>query len=133
MKDLVTLRVGLQHSVLDAVVNHLDVVPGAGRSHVRVTIRRRERLEDRLAEPERVVRSTDHQTIAVLESPDAPARPGIDELNSLLAQLGPATHRIVEVRVSSIDYDVALRHSRKQRSDRLIDRIPSGNHDPHNA
>ena len=49
VQDLVALGVGLEHPVLDAVVNHLDVVPRAGRADVGVAVGRRQRLEDRLA------------------------------------------------------------------------------------
>ena len=42
-KNLITFGVRLQQPVLDAVVHHLHVVAGAGRTDVRVAVLRRER------------------------------------------------------------------------------------------
>ena len=48
LQQLEALGVRLHQAVLDAVVDHLHEVAGAGRADVRVAVLRRERLEDRL-------------------------------------------------------------------------------------
>src|SRR3989441_2377594 len=70
MQDLVAFRIGLKHPVLDAVVHHLHIVTGTGRPDVRVALRRRQRLEDRLAVPEGRRGRADHQAVADREAPN---------------------------------------------------------------
>ena len=55
--DLEALGVGLHQAVLDPVVDHLHVVPGAGAADVEVAALRGERREDRLERLHRARRS----------------------------------------------------------------------------
>ena len=133
VQDLVSLGVRLEQAVLDAVVNHLHVVAGAGRTHVRVAILRRQRGEDRLAVLHRRVAAADHQAVAVLQSPDAAARAAVDELDLRLGELAAAADRVVEVGIAAVDDDVAGGQHGSQRGDRLVDRIAGRHHDPDDA
>src|SRR3954464_269879 len=71
------LGVRLHHPVLDAVVNHLYIVAGAGRTEVAPTWPvllggwRGEHVEDLRQPAHGLVRAADHHAIADLEAPDA--------------------------------------------------------------
>src|SRR4051812_31966927 len=93
VENLVAFRIRLKHSVLDAVVDHLHIMSAAWRTDVRVTVLWCEGAENRLAGFHGVIGSADHQAVAVLQAPDASARPGIDERDATRQQLGSATLR----------------------------------------
>ena len=91
VQNLIPLGVRLEHAVLDPVVHHLYVVPCSGGTNVGVAVWRRERPKNRLAMSERRRRGADHETITAFETPDAAARPDVDELDALgLKRLGAA-------------------------------------------
>src|SRR6202035_3908169 len=101
-QDVEALGVGLHQSILDAVMNHLDEVPGAGRASVNVAAldagiafpearRARdiaqpgsERREDRIEVFHSLLRAANHHAIAALDAPDAAGRAAIDVANTLL-------------------------------------------------
>ena len=104
-QDVEAFGVGLHQSVLDAVVHHLDEVPGAGRTGVnvaalgaRIAFRApgcardiaepgSERREDRIEVIDRLFRTADHHAIAALDAPDTAGRAAIDVANALRRQL----------------------------------------------
>ena len=133
MENLVALRISLQHTILDPVVNHLHIVTRAWRTHVGIAIGRRQRLEDWLAEFESLRRCADHQAISVGEAPDPTARSGIDEVNSLRLQIGGTPHRIAIIRVSAVDDHIAFGQTRQQRCNSLFNRFACRYHDPDDA
>src|SRR5688572_23678241 len=114
-------------------MDHLRVMPGARRADVRVAVRRGERLEDRLAGGERLFRGADHETVAVLQAPHTAARATVDEPDAMLAELLASPDRLVEVRVATVDDDVALREARSELGERVVDRLAGGDHDPDDA
>src|SRR5436190_8062810 len=106
VQNLVALGIGLEQSVLDPIVHHLDVVAGAAGAHVGVALGRREGPKDRLAVLERGGRGTDHEAVADRQAPDPAARPDVHELDPLvLERLGPA-QGVAEVRVAAVNDDV---------------------------
>ena len=97
VQNLIPLCIRLEHAVLDPVVHHLHIVPRPGRTDVGVAVRRRQRPKNRLAMLERRRRGTDHETVTVLEAPDAAARPDVDELDSLGVERRGAAQRVAEI------------------------------------
>ena len=101
------LGVRLHEPVLDRVVNHLHVVTGAGRAHVRVAVRRGKRLEDWFEAIEGLARPPHHQTEALLESPDAARRSGVEKENVSVPQSCCVLHRVRVTRVTAVYQYVA--------------------------
>src|SRR5438445_4780914 len=96
-------RVCLQHAVLDAVVHHLHEVSGADRTDVQESIRWRQRLEDGPVALDRIVLSACHQAVPDLQSPDAAARPRVDEGDTALAGALATSQRVPAVAVATAD------------------------------
>ena len=92
LEDGVALGEGLHHPVLDAVVDHLGEVPGAGRADVGQPLARarRQRLEGGPQHLDVLVEPADHEGVAVLEAPHAAAGAGVDPAD---ARLRPARRR----------------------------------------
>ena len=128
--DLEALGVGLHQPVLDAVVDHLHVVAGAGRAGVEVAVDRRERAEDRLERLDRLAVAADHQAEAVREPPDAAGHAGVDVVDAVLRELGVAPDVVVEVRVAAVDDRVAGLEVLEQLGDLGLGRVAGGDHDP---
>src|SRR5215213_3450228 len=104
LQDIEALRIGLHQSVLDAIVDHLDEVPGPVRSGMQVALPRpgvvplaagrrydlpcprRERAEDRIEPLHHLALAADHQAIAALQSPYAATGPDIEIVDAAWAQ-----------------------------------------------
>src|SRR3954452_12728044 len=65
------LGVGLHHPVLDAVVDHLHEVPGAGGAEVPPAVRRGQHVQDRSELRDRLVGTAGHHAVTDVEAPDA--------------------------------------------------------------
>ena len=150
-QDVEALGVGLHQSVLDAVMHHLDEVPGAGRSGVNVAALgagiallaarragdiaepRRERREDRIEVIHGLLWAADHHAIAALDTPDAAGRAAIDVANALLGQFLGAADVVLVEGIAAIDDDVV----RLQQAAEMLDRFfgdPAGwQHHPNGA
>src|SRR6476660_7425043 len=90
--QLESFRIGLHQTVLDAVMDHFYVMACAVRPDMRPSRWRRERFESGSQSFDRRLVSADHQAIADLQSPHAPARTGIDILNPLRLQGSGSAH-----------------------------------------
>src|SRR5512140_185794 len=88
LQELEAFGVGLEQAVLDAVVDHLDEVPGSARTEMGIAVRRGQGREDRLEALDIGLVPADHQAIAELEPPDPAARPAIDEPEAVILE-GP--------------------------------------------
>src|SRR3989304_6034244 len=133
LDQIEAFRICLQHPVLDAVVHHLDEVPGPRRTHVRVAILRRQRLESGLHLLAPLARTARHQAEPDLEAPDAAGRADIEELDAALAQLLRPAHGILVVAISAIDEDVARAGEAGELAQRPVRRLTGGDHPPHDA
>ena len=71
-----------------------------------------ERGEDRVESLHRPVRPADHQAVAAIQPPDTAAGANIDEVDTLLRQLGSLVDRVVVVGIAAVDDGVALVHER---------------------
>src|SRR5205823_179327 len=98
-ENVESLRVGLHEAVLDAVVDHLDEVAGAGGTAVEIALFCRalhlfaagrardvaaagsEDTKDRIQPFHRGLLTADHQAVSALETPDASARADIEIVN----------------------------------------------------
>jgi hypothetical protein len=124
----------VHQAVLDAVVHHLRVVTGAVSAGVDEpeVAGRLERVEDRLDLLDVGRFAADHQRVPVLATPDAAGHAAVDVADALGAQpLGPRLV-VVELRVPTVDDDVA---GRQQRTDLVDQALGRGHrhHDPHDA
>ena len=108
VEDLEALGVGLHQAVLDAVVDHLGVVPGARRAAVDVAALRRQRQEDRLERrrPPRGRRRPSCRSRSV--RPQTPPRDArVDEVDAALREQRVAPLGVLEVGVAAVDDGVA--------------------------
>src|ERR1035437_3560290 len=112
-------------SVLDAVVDHLDEVTRSGRSAVEipqfgsargllapgrarnVADPGRDRPEDRVQSLNGVRVAPDHHAVAALEAPDSAARPDVQVVDALRAQLLLPADVVDVAGVAAVDEDVA--------------------------
>ena len=124
-QDVEAFGVRLHQAVLDAVVDHLDEVAGAGRTAMQVATRggarlafasgrrrnarlaRCERRENRLEARDRFGRAAHHQAVAALGSPHAAARARVDVVDALRRQRARAADIVFEPGVAAIDDRVA--------------------------
>ena len=76
--------VGLHHAVLDAVVDHLDEVAGAGWADVApaLGLAGGERFEDGGEAFDGGLVAADHEGVALLEAPDSAGGAAVDELEA---------------------------------------------------
>ena len=131
--DLEALGVRLHQAVLDAVVDHLHVVPGARSADVEVAALRSERVEDRLQRLHGRVLAADHQGVAHLEAPDPAAGAGIHVADALLRERLLAPDVVVEVRVAAVDDRVAGLQVLQELLDLGLGGIAGRDHDPDRA
>src|SRR5262245_48888393 len=101
LQNVEALSVRRHQAVFDAVVHHLDEMPGAARSTMQIAFLRgaaglfassrarylpasgREAFEDRIESFDDVARAADHQAVASFEPPYAAARSDIDVMDAL--------------------------------------------------
>ena len=102
----------------------------ASRSTDNLARTRRQGFEDRIEMANGFFRPADHHAVAAFEAPHAAACSDIDIINFLLAQHASAAHIVFEVRVASIDDDVASLQSSGEVSDCFLRRFTGGDHDP---
>ena len=145
LEDVQALGVGGHEPVLDAVVDHLDEVPGAvgaavqvavlgvGRgSPVRPGVRGAAPTPGAIAAKigssrvDRVVLAADHQAVAALEAPDAAAGADVDVVDAALGQRGRARDVVAVVGVAAVDDDVARLEQRGQAVDGRLGDPPAG-------
>src|SRR5215469_5327638 len=141
-------RVGRHDPVLDAVMDHLDEVPGAVRAAAEVAelggaadflpswgardISRtgRQRLEDRIEVLHCRHRSADHHAITTLQPPDTAAGSDIDVMDSFRRERFRPAYVVNVVRVAAVDENVATLEMRREIGDGRVD-DPRRDHQPH--
>ena len=147
-QDVEAFRVGLHQSVFDAVMHHLDEMPGAGWPGVNVaplgagggilaagrarniTQPRGERREDRIEMIDGLLRAAGHQAVAAFDTPDAAGGAAIDVSNMLLGQfLGAADIILVKGIAAIDDYVIGLQQA-PEMFDRLFSNLSGGQHNP---
>src|SRR5262245_44351879 len=124
-KDTQAFGVGGHDPVLDAVVHHLDEVPGAARPAVQISLlgcladllssRRAcdvpdagpEPREDRVEALDDVVLAADHHAVPALQAPDAAARAHVDVVNAFRRELLRPADIVDVVGIAAVDQDVA--------------------------
>ena len=132
-KDVEALGVRLHQSVLDAVVDHLDEVAGAGGTAVQEALGavddepvvgvasappgwpRSQRPEERRQPLDDVRTAADHQAVAALGAPDAAGRADVDVVDALRRERSRPAHVVLEVRVAAVDDHVAGRQAGGER------------------
>src|SRR5207237_1098945 len=118
--------VALHHRVLDAVVNHLHVVPGAHTADVQPAVRRRECREDRREAIDGALVAADHQTVAILQAPDAAARSRIDIVQAAGRELTATSDVVRPLRVAAVDDRVAAHPAEADEPEFHQDVLPAG-------
>jgi hypothetical protein len=94
---------------------------------------RRKGREDRIETIDHGFVAADHQTIAALQAPDAPAGAGIDIMDAFRRDLLGAPDIVLPKRIAAIDDDVVTLQQRSERGDGLLRRAARGQHDPDSA
>src|SRR5690606_30141913 len=110
------LGIGLHQAVLDAVMHHLDVVPGAHRAHVGIAVGWRERLEERSDALDDLRGTTSHDAEPLLQPPDPAGYTGIDEVDAALRKRSAAADRVPVVGVSALDHRIAPLQRLRERA-----------------
>src|SRR6185437_5167617 len=150
-KNAEALRIGLHQPVLDAVVHHLDEMPGAGRAGMDIAalgprVARRaawrardvaeagsKRCKNWIEALNGLLGAADHHAVAALNAPDAPRGAAIDITDALLGEsLRPADVVLVEG-IPAIDDDVVTFQKTAQTLDRLLGDLAGGQHYPDSA
>src|ERR1019366_9195598 len=133
LHDRETLRVRLEHAVLDAVMDHLDKMSGARRSDMQEPVARCECGEDGAPVVDCGLLPAGHEAVPDLEAPDAPAGSRVDEADAALGAARSTRDRGVVVAVATVDDGVALLEQRLQRRHRVVGHLPARHHDPETA
>ena len=94
---------------------------------------RRQTREERSEPVPDLVRGPDHQAVAALEAPDAPARPDVDVVEAGFPELARAAHVVLVVGVAAVDHDVVRRQQRPKLADDRLGRCAAGHHHPDRA
>src|SRR3954447_1230644 len=128
--DLEAFGIGLHQAVLDPVVDHLHVVPGARSADVEIPAGRCERGEDGDQRVDRGGVAADHQAIADLEPPDPARRARVDIADALLLEHGVTPDVVVEVRVAAVDDRVTRLEVLEELVDLRFGRVTCRDHDP---
>src|ERR671910_3792755 len=130
LEDLEPFGIGLEHPVLDAIVDHLSEVSCARVPEVCVSVRRREGLEDRLDVLEGVCVAPDHGAVADVVAPDASRHASIQPPQASVPDLPCPRHRVPEVRVGPVHDDVALLGEICELPDYIVRHVPGREHGP---
>ena len=137
LEQLVALGVGGHEAVLDAVVDHLRVVPRADLAGVDEALVARalgpQRVEDRHRLVDPLLVAAAHQAVAVLEAPDAAAHTAVDVADLLLAEQLGVLEVVGEAGVAAVDDEVTGLEQVGELGDGLARRVTGGHHDPHDA
>src|SRR5690606_18767185 len=122
----------LHHAVLDAVVDHLDEVPGADRSgvHEAAALVGGERVEDGPGPRHVLGAAADHDAAAVLPSPAAAADARVEVLDPALGELLGVLAVVLVVGVAALDDEVALLQQRAEFPDAAAGGFAGGDHQP---
>src|ERR687896_2369904 len=110
LHDLEPFGVGLEHGVLDPVVDHLDEVSRTCTTRVGVAVLGGQGLQGGLYVLVGVPVTADHEAVADLEAPDPTARPRVQKAQSPLAEHLRAADGVAEVGVAAVYEGVALIH-----------------------
>src|SRR5262249_25640813 len=130
LKNLEPFAIRLEHTVLDAIMHHLDEVTGAVHSHIAVTILWGQRLEDRLARLEVLVFAAAQQAVAFFQAPEAPAGAAVHVVQPFGADLLGAADRVMEVGVAAVDDDIARLEQGHDVMQRVVGDLAGWDHQP---
>ena len=137
-QDAQALGVGGHDAVFDAVVDHLDEVPGPRWPAVQVALlggaadllasRRardvadagRQRLEDRIEVLDRLIGAADHHAVAAFQAPDTAAGPHVHVVDPLRSELLGAADVVHVVGIAAVDEDVSCLEIGQEVSDGLV-------------
>src|ERR1039458_6271834 len=155
LENVEALRVGLHHSVFDAVVDHIYEMSGTGRAAVDVAVfggtsggarhflaarsardvaaSGRQRFEDRVEAPDGFLRATDHHAVAALQSPDAAAGADVHVVHALDGTYFGAANVVFEIRIAAVNDGVARLHASEQSLHGFFRGIARRYHDPRGA
>src|SRR6187402_1197360 len=124
LEDVEAFGIGLHQAVFDAVVDHLDEMPGADRAGMDVALldagiapltslrawnvagAGRERGEDRIEPIDHLFLAADHHAIATVEAPDSAGGADVDIVDAALLQRLAATDVVLPERVAAVDDDI---------------------------
>src|SRR5215210_5619261 len=130
LEDLEPLGVGLEHPVLDAVVNHLGEVTRTGVPEKGVSVLGREGREGRLDVLEGIGVAPDHRAVADIVAPDTPRHSGIEPPQARVPDLPGPRHGVPEVGVGPVDDNVALLGELGELPDHVVRHVACGEHGP---
>ena len=139
VEDIKPFRIRGHHAVFDAVMHHLDEMPGAIGPAMQVALfgaavdlfaaRRardiaapgRQRREDRIETLHDIGLAANHHAIAALEPPHPAAGADVDKMKVPGFQFLRPANIVNVIRVAAIDQDVAAIEMRQQVGDHIVD------------
>src|SRR5450432_3540250 len=128
LQDVETLGIGLHQAIFNAVMDHLDEMPGADGAWMDVTLLdagvaalaarrardvadpRRQTGEDRIEPVDHRLVAADHHAIAALDAPDAARGADIDIVDAAFLQRRAAADVVLPEAVAAVDDDIAGLH-----------------------
>src|SRR5215210_9365884 len=130
LEDLEPLGVGLEHPVLDAVVDHLREVPGTRVPEKGVSVLGREGREGRLDVLESIGVAPDHRAVAHVVAPDTPRHSGVEPPQARVPDLPGPRQGVPEVGVGPVHDNIALLRQLHELVDHIVGHVPGGEHGP---
>ena len=125
--------VGLHQAVLDAVVDHLDIVSGAAGTAMQPAFGRSEQPGERRHALHRARLAAEHDGVAVGEPPHTARYAGIDVGEAARGEFRGAAHAVLVVGVGAVDQHVAFGEQGQQLRQRVLARPARGQHQPEDA
>jgi hypothetical protein len=131
--QLEAFRISLHHAVFDSIMYHFHVMPGAHPADVSPALLGRQRGEDRRELFHRRLVTTDHQTVANGQAPNAAAGAGIDIVNLFLLEVPGPSNIVVESGIAAIDHRITRVEKCRDGLNGLLRRRAGWDHNPDRA
>jgi len=130
LQQLKAFRVSLHHAIFDAVVNHFDKMSCACRATVEIALRGGKGFEHGHELLINRLLSTDHETVAELEAPDAAAHARIEKVETPFREPFAPAQIIPVIGVGAVNNNVSRLEERSELFQVLIDDLPRRQHQP---
>src|SRR5579862_2412668 len=123
---------GLHHTVLNAIVHHLDEVAGTGRADMApaLVFAGSEGFEDGPEIFNRLLVAPNHHAVALFQAPYAAGRSHVDKLKALGGDFLVMSLRVLVVGVTAIDKDVAGIEQGLEPGNCFVNGFTLRHHDP---
>src|ERR1700730_1388543 len=138
LQNVKTFGIGLHQAIFDAVMDHLDEMPGAYGACMNIALLDAgvaslapggardiacaglHRSEDGIEPVDHRLVAADHHAIAAVDPLDAARGADVDVMDAVLLERLAAAYVVLPERIAAVDDDVAALHQLRQRLDRRL-------------